>query len=200
VSGGREKIRIEQATMVMKVMQWPHRPSVSKKFQVNLALNRLEGVSIVQGSSELNETKLHVDVKWKGPKGALGSRFRSMKRGKTSAVSVGSGGKVVWEEEFESICVLMTGKTGTFQPWHVYLVLCKVKPQIYLWAHLPTLEQVFFFCFPVISSLFKSFMLSLISLRLHHFLGFRKSKTRFIASQRTHKFHPISDKPLVQKV
>ncbi|KAH9552009.1 hypothetical protein CY35_09G042600 [Sphagnum magellanicum] len=111
--------------MVMKVMQWPHRPSVSKKFQVNLALNRLEGVSIVQGSSELSETKLHVDVKWKGPKGALGSRFRSMKRVKTTAVSLGSGGKVVWEEEFESICVLTTGKTGTFQPWHVYLVLCK---------------------------------------------------------------------------
>ncbi len=109
-------------TMVMK---WPLRPLFSKKFQVNLALNRLDGLSMPQGG-ELDGTKLHVDVKWKGPKGALGSRFRSIKRGKTSAASVGLNGGVTWEEEFENICVFTTGKTGTFQPWHVYLVLCKV--------------------------------------------------------------------------
>jgi hypothetical protein len=132
----------EETAMVIKVMKWPLWPLFSKKFQVSLTLNRLEGLSssVVQkpGSRELvdDDTKLHVHVKWKGPKGSLGSHFRSMKWGKTSAASAGSSGMVSWEEEFENICVFTTGKTGAFQPWHVYLVLCKVtqfcKPFVHM--------------------------------------------------------------------
>lgn len=108
--------------MVIKVMKWPLRQLSSKKYQVNLVLNRLQGLSALQAE----ESKLFVDLKWKGPKTALGSRFRSMKRDKTHAVPVDNSGCITWDEEFEHVCVLTNDKTGLFQPWHVYIVLCKV--------------------------------------------------------------------------
>lgn len=108
--------------MVIKVMKWPLRQLFSKKYQVNLVLNRLEGLS----TGESEESKLYVDLKWKGPKGALGSRFRSMKREKTDALPVDNSGCITWDKEFEHVCVLTNDKAGVFQPWHVYFVLCKV--------------------------------------------------------------------------
>jgi hypothetical protein len=103
-------------------MKWPLRQLFSKKYQVNLVLNRLEGLS----TSESEESKLYVDLKWKGPKGALGSRFRSMKREKTNALPLEYSGCITWNKEFEHVCVLTNDKAGVFQPWHVYFVLCKV--------------------------------------------------------------------------
>ena len=113
--------------MVIKVMKWPLRQFTSKKYQVNVVLNRLEGLSIAETSKEQHEeTKLFVDLKWKGPKGALGSRFRSMKREKTNALPVEDSGCITWNQEFEHVCLLTSDRLGVFQPWHVYLVLCKV--------------------------------------------------------------------------
>lgn len=108
--------------MVIKVMKWPLRQLLSKKYQVNLVLNRLDGLS----TAESEESKLYVDLKWKGPKRALGSRFRSMKRDKTNALPVENSGCITWDKEFEHVCVLTNDKVGVFQPWHVYFVLCKV--------------------------------------------------------------------------
>lgn len=108
--------------MVIKVMKWPLRQHLSKKYQVNLVLNRLDGLS----AADPDESKLYVDLKWKGPKSALGSRFRSMKREKTNALPVESSGCITWDKEFEHVCVLTNDKVGVFQPWHVYFVLCKV--------------------------------------------------------------------------
>ena len=108
--------------MVIKVTKWPLRQLFSKKYQVNLVLNRLEGLA----AGETAESKLFVDLKWKGPKGALKSRFRSMKRERTNALPVENSGCVTWDKEFEHVCVLSNDKAGVFQPWHVYFVLCKV--------------------------------------------------------------------------
>lgn len=113
---------LQTVTMVIKVMKWPLRQLLSKKYQVNLVLNRLDGLS----ATESEESKLYVDLKWKGPKSALGSRFRSMKRDKTNALPVENSGCVTWDKEFEHVCVLTNDKVGVFQPWHVYFVLCKV--------------------------------------------------------------------------
>lgn len=107
------------------MMKWPLRQLFSKKYQVNLVLNRLEGLS----TSESEESKLYVDLKWKGPKGALGSRFRSMKREKTNALPLEYSGCITWNKEFEHVCVLTNDKAGVFQPWHVYFVLCKALPE-----------------------------------------------------------------------
>lgn len=104
-------------------MKWPLRQLFSKKYQVNLVLNTLEGLP----TSDSDEAKVYVDLKWKGPKSALGSRFRTMKREKTNALRVENSGDVTWDQEFEHVCVLTNDKDGVFQPWHVYLVLCKVR-------------------------------------------------------------------------
>ena len=49
--------------MVIKVMKWPLRQFTSKKYQVNVVLNRLEGLSIAETSEEQpEETKLFVDL------------------------------------------------------------------------------------------------------------------------------------------
>lgn len=121
--------------MVIKAMKWPLRQHFSKKYQVNLVLNKLEGLS----PNDSEEAKLYVDLKWKGPKSALGSRFRSMKREKTNALPVENSGSVSWDKKFEHVCVLTNDKDGVFQPWHVHLVLCEVTYCILLFGFVSSL-------------------------------------------------------------
>jgi hypothetical protein len=49
-----------------------------------------------------------------------------MKREKTNALPVEDSGCITWNQEFEHVCLLTSDRLGVFQPWHVYLVLCKV--------------------------------------------------------------------------
>ncbi|KAG6553210.1 hypothetical protein Mapa_005270 [Marchantia paleacea] len=114
--------------MVIKVMRWPLRANVSKKYQVNIVLHRVDGLCVGQGADE--ETRLLVNLRWKGSRTALGSRFKGMKSVRTSSVLLGPSGAVEWEEEFENICGFTMTKEGTFQPWPVSLVVCKAVPSI----------------------------------------------------------------------
>lgn len=103
----------------------------TRKFDVELAVLSLANLRL---DSE-GETLVSVDVKWKGPKSALGSRFRkSQKKDNTSALLVTTGGTVTWEDganKFKHLCVL-SGAKGlgqeevAYQAWDVNFVVQKV--------------------------------------------------------------------------
>ncbi|KAJ7568458.1 hypothetical protein O6H91_01G033500 [Diphasiastrum complanatum] len=110
---------------MMKVMRWPLRASVSKRFHVNLILHKLEGFSF--NEDEAGNTKLLVDVKWKGPKRALGSPFRrSIKTERSVEQAVGEEGSTEFNQEFENVCTLTVSKDEKFQAWDVCFVVQKV--------------------------------------------------------------------------
>ncbi|KAJ7522115.1 hypothetical protein O6H91_19G084100 [Diphasiastrum complanatum] len=110
---------------MMKVMRWPLRGSVSKKFKVKLILHKLEGISMKEGEAE--GMKVMVDVKWKGPKRALGAHFRrSLKTQRSMEQGVSEEGFVQWDEEFENACTLTLAKDEKFQPCDVHFIIKKV--------------------------------------------------------------------------
>lgn len=107
----------------------------TKKFLVKLKLHSVEGLSRLMAgkSGELgtpsssSSSTVMLNVKWKGPRGALGSRFkRSLKRAKTTEKIPEDGPIVTWEEEFEHACTLTVAKDGHFLPWDVYFVITQV--------------------------------------------------------------------------
>lgn len=127
------------------MIKWRPWLAVSTRcFQVKLKLHCLEGLSSLlaaksgelggvsspgKGSGELNT--MMVNVKWKGPRGALGSRFkRSLKRAKTSPRIPEEGPLVTWNEEFEHTCVLAVTKDGQFLPWDIYFEVNQVNAKL----------------------------------------------------------------------
>lgn len=112
--------------MVVKMMKWrPWPPMATKKFQVNMVVQSLKGLSLATDDEEENP-RLTVEIKWKGIKGKLSSPFkrRPVKRNFTAEQSIGEDGVWEWNEEFDNVCVLTMFKdkekdTSAFQPWDV---------------------------------------------------------------------------------
>ncbi|RRT68150.1 hypothetical protein B296_00015607 [Ensete ventricosum] len=107
--------------MPARMMRWrPWPPLSSKKFQVRLVVRRVEGVSTGDEAASVAEVrKVAVEVRWKGPKVALSSLRRTVKRNRTREEEVGDGGVVEWNEEFETVCTLTSHKDSGFHPWDI---------------------------------------------------------------------------------
>lgn len=114
---------------MMKWLPWP--PISSRKFQVNLTIHALEGLPPPTATQSGQLEGMMIDVKWKGPKGSFGSRFRrkSLKRLRTTEKIPGENGVVSWEEESGCECVLIETKNNSFQPWDVHFVILRVGHQ-----------------------------------------------------------------------
>ncbi|OVA17123.1 EEIG1/EHBP1 N-terminal domain [Macleaya cordata] len=107
--------------MVVK-MRWPWPPQLSKKFEVKIVLRRLEEFHIgnFDGEKPAEVTKLSVEIRWKGPKFALSSFRRSVKRNFTKEEEFRSDdGVVEWNEDFQSVCNLSAYKENVFHPWEI---------------------------------------------------------------------------------
>ncbi|KAK4272661.1 hypothetical protein QN277_021181 [Acacia crassicarpa] len=109
--------------MVVKMMRWrPWPPLVYRKYEVRLTLRRLEGCDLLRESAEkgTGETRLTVEIKWKGPKLTLGSLRRALVRNFTREVDGDAhNGVVDWDEEFQSLCTLSAYKDNVFHPWEI---------------------------------------------------------------------------------
>ncbi|KAA8518443.1 hypothetical protein F0562_015917 [Nyssa sinensis] len=108
--------------MGVKMMRWrPWPPLLSKKFEVKLVVRRLEGYNPVhvEADKESGVAGLAVEIRWKGPKIALSSFRRTVKRNFTKEEGVGPNGVVDWDEEFQSVCNLSGYKDNVFHPWEI---------------------------------------------------------------------------------
>lgn len=116
--------------MVVKMIKWRPWPSViSKKFQVHLTVQALEGLAPPSSAEDQNLEGLMVDVKWKGPKTSIFPR-RSLKRLRTTEKHVTGNGIVCWEEKSDFECDFMQAKNNSrFQPWDVHFVVLKATHQ-----------------------------------------------------------------------
>ncbi|XP_059646568.1 uncharacterized protein LOC132293210 [Cornus florida] len=126
--------------MVVKMIKWrPWPPLLSKKFEVRLVVRRLEGCNHVREESEKEREDaekerevagLAVEIRWKGPKIALSSFRRTVKRNFTKEEGVGPNGVVEWDEEFQSACCLSGYKDNVFHPWEIaFTVLNGLNPK-----------------------------------------------------------------------
>ncbi|KAG6498951.1 uncharacterized protein LOC121995907 isoform X1 [Zingiber officinale] len=104
--------------MASRMMRWrPWAPLLSRKFRVKLVVRRIEGVG---GGDEADAgRKMAVEVTWKGPKLALRSLRRTVKKNRTKEEEVSDGGVVVWNEEFQTLCTLTAHRENDFYPWEV---------------------------------------------------------------------------------
>ncbi|KAL8132140.1 hypothetical protein AgCh_007872 [Apium graveolens] len=113
--------------MGVKMMRWrPWPPLVSKKFQVKLVVKSLEGWCFSGG--DLLHAGAHkecvVEIKWKGPKIALSSLRRTVKRNVTKQEALDSNGVVLWDQqEFCNVCTLSGIKDTVFHPWEISFTL-----------------------------------------------------------------------------
>ncbi|WOL19614.1 hypothetical protein Cni_G28416 [Canna indica] len=107
--------------MAARMMRWRPWPLLSKKFQVRLVVRRVGGVSAGDEAAALG--KVTAEVKWKGPKVALSSLRRTVKRNRTREEELGDGGLVEWNEEFETVCTLTAHKENAFHPWEIVFVV-----------------------------------------------------------------------------
>ncbi|KAJ6819215.1 uncharacterized protein M6B38_403395 [Iris pallida] len=106
--------------MVAKMMRWrPWPPLLSRKFGVRVLLKKVDGLDAGDGVGGEGRV-LVAEVRWKGPKLALGSLRRTVKRNCTREEEVKPGlGSVEWNEEFGSACTLTFHKDDAFHPWEV---------------------------------------------------------------------------------
>ncbi|KAF5737397.1 hypothetical protein HS088_TW13G00277 [Tripterygium wilfordii] len=109
--------------MVVKMIRWrPWPPLVSRKYEVKLVVRRLDGWDLAREGT--GEGRLTVEIRWKGPKLALGSLRRTIKRNFTKEADVMSeNGVVEWDEEFQSLCTLTSYRDNGFHPWEIYFSL-----------------------------------------------------------------------------
>ncbi|KAL5806388.1 hypothetical protein ACOSQ4_029121 [Xanthoceras sorbifolium] len=113
--------------MVVKMMRWrPWPPLVTKKYEVRLVVRRMEGWDLVRDGA--GEERLTVEIRWKGPKLALSTLRRTVKRNFTREVEVEAGQHnnnvvVLWDEEFHSLCTLSAYKDNVFHPWEIGFTL-----------------------------------------------------------------------------
>ncbi|XP_073032585.1 uncharacterized protein [Primulina eburnea] len=110
--------------MVVKMMRWrPWPPLISRKYEVKLIVQRLEGCDWVYEGAEKDNGGLAVEIRWKGPKISLGSFRRTVKRNFTRAEAVkqGQNGGVLveWDEEFQNVCNFSGYKDSVFHPWEI---------------------------------------------------------------------------------
>ncbi|KAK3227047.1 hypothetical protein Dsin_006909 [Dipteronia sinensis] len=119
--------------MVVKMMRWrPWPPLVTKKYEVRLVVRRMEGWDLVREGAA-GEERLTVEIRWKGPKVALSTLRRTVKRNFTREVEVDAGQHnndddnknvvVLWDEEFYSLCTLSAYKENVFHPWEIAFTL-----------------------------------------------------------------------------
>lgn len=118
---------------MMRWRPWP--PLVSKKFQVKLMVNSLEGWCFTGG--DLLHAGAHnkclVEIKWKGPKIALSSLRRTVKRNVTKEEALDSNGVVLWDQqEFCNVCTLSGIKDTVFHPWEISFTVLNVSLDDYL--------------------------------------------------------------------
>ncbi|XP_010486850.1 PREDICTED: uncharacterized protein LOC104764940 [Camelina sativa] len=106
--------------MVVKMMKWrPWPPLVTRKYEVKLAVKKLEGWDLVREGVPEKEERLTVEIRWKGPKATLGSLRRTVKRNFTKE-ALGESDVVSWDdEEFQSLCSLTSYKDSLFYPWEI---------------------------------------------------------------------------------
>ncbi|RZC82692.1 hypothetical protein C5167_045477 [Papaver somniferum] len=113
-------------------MRWPWPPQLSKKFEVKIVVRKLEELhqiggdkDVIDGEKPLEVSKLSVEVRWKGPKFALTSFRRSVKRNFTREEEIrdDDAGVVEWDEDFQSVCNLSAYKENVFHPWEITFTL-----------------------------------------------------------------------------
>ncbi|XP_044509273.1 uncharacterized protein LOC123228110 isoform X2 [Mangifera indica] len=113
--------------MVVKMMRWrPWPPLVTKKCEVKLVVRRMEGWDLVrEGVEKMEEERLAVEIRWKGPKLALSTLRRRVKRNFTREAQLNpsenesQNGVVLWDEEFQSLCTFSAYKENVFHPWEI---------------------------------------------------------------------------------
>ncbi|XP_068635426.1 uncharacterized protein [Aristolochia californica] len=110
--------------MVVKMMRWrPWPPLFSKKFEVKLVLLRMDGFHHLLPQEEPEKSpempRLMAEVRWKGPKIALSSLRRTVKRNFTKEESLLNNGSVEWCEEFRNVCNFSAYKENAFLPWEI---------------------------------------------------------------------------------
>ncbi|XP_074583751.1 uncharacterized protein LOC141839817 [Curcuma longa] len=124
--------------MASRMMRWrPWLPPLSRKFRVKLVVRRVEGVGDGDEAEAAAGRKMAVEVRWKGPKLALRSLRRTVKKNRTKEEEVGDGGVVVWNEEFQTLCTLTAHRENDFYPWEVVFTAfngsnqsAKTKPSV----------------------------------------------------------------------
>ncbi|KVI00034.1 EEIG1/EHBP1 N-terminal domain-containing protein [Cynara cardunculus var. scolymus] len=111
--------------MVVKMMKWrPWPPLLSRKFQVKLAVKKMEGANC----DPEKDDRTIVEIKWKGPKITLGSFRRTVKRDYTrDGKVVDSDGVVWWDEEFHTVCTLSGYKENDFLPWEIGFTVLNIS-------------------------------------------------------------------------
>ncbi|KAL3825663.1 hypothetical protein ACJIZ3_021692 [Penstemon smallii] len=106
--------------MVVRMMRWrPWPPLISRKYEVNLKVQRLEGCDWVDEGADNSNGGLAVEIRWKGPKISF---RRSVKRNCTREEKIDgqNGGVLVeWDEEFQSVCSLSGYKDNVFHYWEI---------------------------------------------------------------------------------
>ncbi|CAA0822583.1 Unknown protein [Striga hermonthica] len=124
--------------MVVKIMRWrPWPPLISRKYEVKLAVKRVECGDWVPEGVEKDGGSLAVEIRWKGPKISLGSFRRTVKRNCTreeavKSVEDGQNGGVLaveWDEEFLSVCGLSGYKDNVFHPWEINFTVLQGQNQ-----------------------------------------------------------------------
>ena len=121
--------------MVVKMIKWrPWPPLLSKKFQVKLVVKNMEGGGSdplhpdPQKDDNNNNNLRAVEVRWKGPKIALSTFRRTVKRNFTREEMVlEPNGIVQWDEEFHTICTLSGYKENVFYPWEIGFTVLNVS-------------------------------------------------------------------------
>lgn len=107
---------------MMRWRPWP--PLVTRKYEVKLVVQRLEGCNQVcagseDGGEDTSPSNFTVEIRWKGHKVALSSLRRSVKRNFTKGECINENGVVIWDEEFQSVCSLSAYKDNVFHPWEI---------------------------------------------------------------------------------
>ncbi|WCJ34161.1 hypothetical protein M5689_015482 [Euphorbia peplus] len=114
--------------MVVKMMRWRPWPLLGpRKYEVKLVVRRMEGWDLVKEVTEEGKEngsgsgRLTVEIRWKGPKFALSSFRRTVKRNFTKEVEVSGeeNDAVEWDEEFQNLCTLSPQKENVFHPWEI---------------------------------------------------------------------------------
>lgn len=111
---------------MMKWRPWP--PLLSKKYEVILIVRKLVACDLLRQSS----SRLTVEIKWKGPKSALGSLRRNIERNFTTESEVvidqddSATSVVIWDEEFQNVCNLNAYKHNLFHPWEIAFTIFHV--------------------------------------------------------------------------
>lgn len=113
---------------MMRWRPWP--PLVSRKYEVRLVVRRLEGCDLLRECAEKGsgETRLTLEIKWKGPKVTLSSLRRAVPRNFTREVDVDAqNGVVHWDERFQTFCTLSAYKDNVFHPWEIGFTVFNVS-------------------------------------------------------------------------